>query len=319
MTINKIYKFHYVLTLMAYTHDKFIQEEIKQVFKNTLLKYGIDSLLVSKSDKCPQTLIDFFKEDILWQNRQRRNQHLVNEVRELIYAYTQNKLFDSIYGKVNHFPLEKTQILLMIHLPYYEKVLNLLSLGVEFDRFFFNDCAYYNNIIDYTFKIGVTKIHGEFYNKKFSYLYKLLTLLIENAMPLKFDDAEVLQSVKKFENKKILKQIKQYLYNRRIVHYLKINEIEENLLHKGISKIIFKAKVSKFAKRISKNGNDFYFLDFIDDEKGNINIFLFPEDKQLVKFVQDSYLKQSWVNVEINLLSSQEGYMRTKIVNVTDY
>ena len=146
-------------------------------------------------------------------------------------------------------------------------------------------------------------------------MYELFTLLIENAIPLEFNNVEVLESVKKFENKELFQQIEKYLHNRLIVHHLKIADINNNLLKKGIFKIVFKAKAASIAKKISKNGREYPLISFVDDYQGRIDILFIPDDGKMVRFIEENYLNQSWVNVKVVLSGFGDGEMKLKILN----
>jgi hypothetical protein len=302
-----------ILRLLIYANGDCMIDEIKKIFNIALSKYKINPALMATEDYSPKDIMtQILKSEILWEMGQRINQKFVDDIRESIFKYAMNLAFEE---KVGFLSLKEQQILLMIQLPYYEKVKTLFESAYLFDRNFFEGDAnyeYYEDIIDYLYTVGSQRFFSEFYNQEFPKLYELIIFLIKNALPLHCDENKTLKSVEKFNNPEVSKKVKNYLQNLSKMHQLTLDKIDETLLKNGIEKVRFRAKIKDLIKRTSKKGRWFYLISF-EDDAGMLNILYIPDNKQLLEQIKQNYNNQTFVDVEVLLKNFSNDGLSVKI------
>jgi len=306
---------HAILYLMVYTNGDCLQEKIKHIFDIALLKYNIDPSItaITEYNDCPDTLTEILKEEILWEFGQRENQQFVDDIREAIYEYSVKLILDE---KVGFLPLEKQQVLLITQLPYFEKVKSLLEMGFLFDKKFFENSECFDNIIDYTQKVGCSRTYSEFYEQEFPKLYELIVFLIENAIPNNYDNDKILQSVEKFKDENVYQKVQQYLSNISTVHRVKIKDIDKGLPQNGIKKISFQAKIFGIKERYNKKKNKFYLIDFIDENKNTVTNLRISNNEDFVNTIKKYHKNQKHVRIEAVLKNFSDGDLSIVIENI---
>jgi hypothetical protein len=153
---------HKILFYIQAYHETYSLDNQNDIFRISLFEYNIDpSCAIFENDKFNGTILDTHS-DI--ECTQEEFIKIAEKIREIIFEYS-IKLFDT--GKLNSLSSVQQHNLLLIQLPYFDKVQKLIELGFKFDKF---------NAIKYLWEYRISKS-----DKKYTKLYELIDLIIDNS------------------------------------------------------------------------------------------------------------------------------------------
>jgi DNA-directed RNA polymerase subunit RPC12/RpoP len=184
-----------ITNLLVYNNSDCVKKEILKMFEIALLDYNVTPFVYAETEWGQGTVIDNIKVNF-YEFGFRKDQEFVNKARSMIFLYCTN-----IEG-LNRLPtltIKQQHIALMTQLPFYDRVKYLFDIGYRFDKDFFINDEFYDNIIDYTLCIAKILHNGDFYEQEtFPNYYDLIVLLIENALNGK-DKENIDKYLKNFE------------------------------------------------------------------------------------------------------------------------
>lgn len=160
-TQNKSNLLHKFLFYMQAYNDTYSLDSKNDIFKIILFEYNVDpSCAIFKEGKFNGTILDIHSLECT----QEEFIKIAEKIREIIFEYS-IKLFDA--GKLNSLSSVQQHNLLLIQMPYFDKVQKLIELGFKFDKF---------NAIKYLWEYRISKS-----DKKYTKLYELIDLIIDNS------------------------------------------------------------------------------------------------------------------------------------------
>jgi len=179
------------------------KNEILEMIRISIFEYDVLEIEYDEDG----TLISWLKSDFWWSWKIVLDDDIADTIREYYFKYIIQNFNND---KITSLSSTDKHTLLLLQLPYYDKVKHLLELGFEFnENYDYGQC--YSNIFDYIEDIAVNPNYGDFLKKEPIGLYELLSLLIDKTVNAGSAKQEIEKHIKQFENHMPIKDINDLL------------------------------------------------------------------------------------------------------------